>query len=619
MSDIISVLPDNIANQIAAGEVIQRPASVVKELVENSVDAGATHIDIIIKDAGKTLIQINDNGCGMSETDARLCFERHATSKIKCADDLFNLHTKGFRGEALASIVAIAHVQLRTRQANAELGTSVILEGSICKEQTPCTMEQGTSFLVKNLFFNVPARRNFLKSDNIEYSHIHEEFLRIAYVHHEIAFTLYHNDKLVYNLPPTTLKQRIVNILGNSSKERLIPVIQATNIVNVSGFIGKPEFAKKTRGLQYLFVNNRFIKHSYFHHAISSAFGEIIPATHFPTYFIYFEIDPKLIDVNIHPTKTEIKFQDEKIIYGILNATIKRAIGSFNLGGSIDFENISPIDFSTVPQKGIPQEPLITTQSGYNPFHSQKQKTTSRYDHFSSVKPSTGDDGWEKIYESIQENTPAEAIASNETTQTAMNEILNEDEGTFNEQLAVFQTLQKYIIARVKSGFIVINKEAAMERILYERYIRCLSEKPQNSQKLIFPETLKFSPQDSDIINDLLKELNNLGFDIEPFGNNTFILNGVPADLLEDNAQETIEQLLESYKNNLISLKISKKNNLAHSFARSVGKKKNKCLSEEEMQSLIGELFASEVPHTSPSGKKICITFKEIDLIRMFS
>jgi DNA mismatch repair protein MutL len=619
MSDIINVLPDSIANQIAAGEVIQRPASVIKELVENSVDASATHIDIIIKDAGRTLIQINDNGCGMSETDARLCFERHATSKIKCADDLFNLHTKGFRGEALASIAAIAHVELRTRQANTELGTSVILEGSLCKEQTPCTMEQGTSFLVKNLFFNVPARRNFLKSDNVEYSHIHDEFLRIAYVHPEIAFTLYHNDKLIYNLPPTTLKQRIINILGNLSKERLLPVEQATNIVTICGFIGKPEFAKKTRGEQYLFVNNRFIKHPYFHHAIASAFEEVIPAKHFPTYFIYFDVDPKLIDINIHPTKTEIKFQDEKIIYGILKATVKRTIGSFHLGGSIDFENISPFDFSTVPQKGIPREPLITTQPDYNPFHPQKQKTTSGHDHFSSVKPSTANEGWEKIYESIRENTPAESIALNETTQTVIDSVLHEAESTFNEQLAVFQTLQKYIVARVKSGFIVINKEAALERILYERYIHCLSEKPQNSQRILFPETLTFSPQDGDIVNDLLKELNNLGFDIEPFGKNTFILNGVPVDLLDDKAQEIIEQLLESYKNNLISLKISKKNNIAHSFARSIGKKKNKYLSEEEMQSLIGELFASESPHTSPSGKKICITFKEIDLIRMFS
>ncbi len=618
MPDIINVLPDNVANQIAAGEVIQRPASVVKELVENAVDAGATCIDIIIKNAGRTLIQVNDNGCGMSETDARLCFERHATSKIKNADDLFNLHTKGFRGEALASIAAIAHVELRSRHAESEIGSSIILEGSSCKGQNPCSNAQGSSFLVKNLFFNVPARRNFLKSDNVEYSHIHEEFLRIAFVHPEIAFTLYHNDKAEYNLPKSTLKQRIINILGNPSKEKLIPIEQTSEIVNITGFIGKPEFAKKTRGEQYMFVNNRFIKHPYFHHAVTSAFEEVIPAKHFPTYFIYFEVDPKSIDVNIHPTKTEIKFQEEKIIYSILRATVKRSIGSFNLGASIDFENISPIDFSSIPQKGVPREPVITTRTDYNPFD-RKQDPTRGTGRFSApVKSAKVDDSWKKIYESIRENIPEESAGSGEGTQTLMESILVQEENNTINQPAAFQTLNKYIVTRIKSGFVVIEIEAAMERVLYERYTNNLSEKPQGSQKLLFPETLTFSPQNSDIVNDLLKEFNSLGFDIESFGKNTFILNGIPADLLEENAQEIIEQLLESYKNNLISLKISKKNNLAHSLARSIGKKKNKSLSEEAMQSLISELFAGESPHISPSGRKICITFKENELIRMF-
>ena len=616
MSDIIHVLPDHVANQIAAGEVIQRPASVIKELVENAVDAGSTQIDIVIKQAGRTLIQVNDNGCGMSETDARLCFERHATSKIKNADDLFNLHTKGFRGEALASIAAIAHIELRTRHADSEIGTSIILEGSKCKEQNPCSCEKGTSILVKNLFFNVPARRNFLKTDNVEFTHIHEEFVRIAFVHPEIAFSLYHNDKLEYNLPKSTLKQRIINVMGNPNKERLIPVEQPSDIVNISGFIGKPEFAKKTRGEQYLFVNKRFIKHAYFHHAIASAFEEVIPAKHFPSYFIYFDIDPKMIDVNIHPTKTEIKFQDEKLIYSMLRATVKRSIGAFNLGGAIDFDNISPIDFSAIPQKGTPREPIIITRSDYNPFDS-KQKNTQYKDHFSSIKPSKMDESWKKIYESIQENTPAEFTA-NEGMQTQMETMLDSDENAANNQPAAFQTLGKYIVTRIKSGFIVIETEAAMERILYDRYTRCLSDKPQNSQKLLFPETLTFSPQDSDIVADLLKDFCSLGLDIEPFGRNTFILNGVPADLIDENVQEVMEQLLESYKNNLISLKISKKNNLAHSFARSIGRKRNKNLSEEEMQSLISELFTSESPHISPSGKKICITFNENELMRMF-
>ena len=613
MPDIINVLPDYIANQIAAGEVIQRPASVVKELVENAVDAGATQIDIIVKQAGRTLIQVNDNGCGMSETDARLCFERHATSKIKSAEDLFNLHTKGFRGEALASIAAIAHVELRTKLTDSDIGTSLILEGGKCKEQNPCSCEKGTSISVKNLFFNVPARRNFLKSDNVEYTHIHEEFVRIAFVHPDIAFTLYHNDKLEYNLPKSTLKQRITTILGNPSKERLIPAQQASDVVNISGFIGKPEFAKKTRGEQYLFVNNRFIKHPYFHHAITSAFEEVLPANHFPTYFIYFEVNPQMIDVNIHPTKTEIKFQDEKIIYSMLRATVKRSIGAFNLGGAIDFENISPIDFSSISQKGMPREPLISTRSDYNPFDA-KQKSTFK-DHFPNIRPSKVDESWKKIYESIQENTPTEYI---ESKQTQMEHVLNEDENDTVNQPAAFQTLNKYIVTRIKSGFLVIETESAMERILFDRYIRCLSDKPQGTQKLLFPESLTFSPQNSDIVADLLKELGSLGFDIEPFGKNTFILNGIPSDILEENAQEIIEQLLESYKNNLLSLKISKKNNLAHSLARSMGQKKNKILSDEEMQSLISELFLCESPHLSPSGKKICITFNESELYRIF-
>ena len=618
MSDIIHVLPDHIANQIAAGEVIQRPASVIKELVENAVDAEATHIDIIIKQAGRTLIQVNDNGCGMSETDARLCFERHATSKIKNADDLFNLHTKGFRGEALASIAAIAHIELRTRHTDSEIGTSIILEGSKCKEQNPCSRcEKGTSILVKNLFFNVPARRNFLKSDTVEYTHIQEEFVRIAFVHPEIAFSLYHNDKLEYNLPKSTLKQRIINIMGNPNKERLLPVEQASDIINISGFIGKPEFARKTRGEQYMFVNNRFIKHAYFHHAIASAFEEVIPAKHFPTYFIYFEINPQMIDVNIHPTKTEIKFQDEKIIYSMLRATVKRSIGTFNLGGAIDFDNISPIDFSAIPQKGTPRQPLISTHSDYNPFDF-KQKQTGSHAHFSSVKPSKTDESWKRIYESIQENIPAEYVA-NTGVQTQMETMLDGEENPVQNQAAAFQTLNRYIVTRIKSGFILIETEAAMERILYDRYTRCLSDKPQGAQKLLFPETLTFSPQNSDLVADLLKDFGNLGLDMEPFGKNTFILNAVPADLLEENAQEVIEQLLESYKNNLISLKISKRSNLAHSFARSVGRRKNKNVSEEEMQSLICELFASESPQVSPSGKKVCITFNENELGRMFN
>jgi len=611
MADIIQVLPDSVANQIAAGEVIQRPASVVKELMENAVDAGATQIDVVVKHAGRTLIQINDNGCGMSETDARLSFERHATSKIKSAEDLFHLNTKGFRGEALASIAAIAHVELRTRQANNDVGTCLILEGSFCKEQSPCSCEAGTSFLVKNLFFNVPARRNFLKSDNVEFGHIHEEFLRIAFVHCDIGFTLYHNDKLEYNLPKSSLKQRIVNVLGKPYEERLLPLEQETDIVRIYGFIGKPNAARKTRGEQYMFVNERFIKHNYFHHSIASAFEEVIPEKHFPSYFVYFEVNPEIIDVNIHPTKTEVKFQDEKLIYSFLHSTVKRSIGMFHLGGSIDFDNISPIDFSTIPSGNIPRQPLITTNSDYNPFEKKKSKSAS----YSSGNTVKGDESWKKIYESIQENTPIEHIER----QGIIIPMEETDDSQEEVKPSVFQTINRYIVARIKSGFVVIDPEAAFERILFERYLKNLSDKPSGSQKLLFPETLTFAAQNGDLVRDLLPEFNALGFDMEGFGQNTFILNGIPLGFEEQDIQQHIEQILESYKNNLIALKISKKNNIAHSFARSMGKKRSgKLFSEEEMQSLLSELFSTSSPHISPSGKKICITFNETELKRMF-
>ena len=614
MIDIIHLLPDSVANQIAAGEVIQRPASVVKELVENAVDAGAVQIDVIVKHAGRTLIQVKDNGCGMSETDARLCFERHATSKIKSADDLFHLHTKGFRGEALASIAAIAHVELRTRQPNSDVGTCLVLEGSLCKEQSPCSCEEGSSFAVKNLFYNVPARRNFLKSDNVEFGHIHEEFLRIALVHCDIGFTLYHNDKLEYNLPKSNLKQRLVNVLGKNYDERLLPIDQESDIVRIYGFIGKPDAARKTRGEQYMFANNRFIKHHYFHHSIASAFDEVIPEKHFPSYFVYFDVNPQWIDVNIHPTKTEVKFRDEKLIYRFLHSTVKRSIGAFHLYGKIDFENISPIDFGAISSRNIPREPTISVNSDYNPF--EKNKPTHSYSSGNTVK---GDENWRKIYESIKENTPIEYIENAEKMQGNLMPILETEEPQEELKPSVFQTVNRYIVARIKSGFVVVDPEAAFERILYERYLKNLSGNSSSSQKLLFPETLTFAPQNSDVVRDLLTEFNTLGFDIEEFGQNTFILNGIPLGFEEQDIQQTVEQILEAYKNNLIALKISKKNNIAHSFARSMGKKRSgKIFSEEEMQSLLGELFSTPSPHLSPSGRKICITFNEMELKRMF-
>ena len=612
MTDIIELLPDSVANQIAAGEVIQRPASVVKELIENAIDAGASNIEVNIKNAGRTLIQIVDNGSGMSDTDARLCFERHATSKIKTADDLFHLQTKGFRGEALASIAAIAHVELRTKKEDKELGTLLLMEGCKCLEQSACNCEKGSSFMVKNLFFNVPARRNFLKSDNVEFGHIQEEFLRVALVHHNISFTLYHNEKIEYQLVASSLKQRIVNIFGKHYQEKLIPINQNMNLVNIQGYITKPEFAKKTRGEQYLFVNQRFIKHPYFHHAIMSAFEELIPSGTFPSYFIYFDINPEMIDINIHPTKTEVKFQEERNIYSILLATIKHSIGVFNLNPSLDFENVSPIEFSE-NKNNIISQPTSFSNPDYNPFDKKTFNYSSK--NISQNQWKSNNEGWEKIYSSIQENIPEEA---KEIQQSFLETDTQEDE-YFNNQENVFQVLDQYIVGQLKSGFIVIDVFSAMERILYERYLAKLDNNLEsNIQKLLFPETLNFSPQNAEVVKELLPHFLDLGFEIEEFGKNTFILNGVPTDFQNKNAQQVIDTLLAAYNSNLLSLKISKKNNLAHSFARSINTEKKKKLSMSEMQNIISELFKTTSPNISPSGNRICFTFNDKELLRLF-
>ncbi len=617
MSDIIHILPDSVANQIAAGEVIQRPASVVKELLENAVDAQATVIDLIIKDSGKTLIKVNDNGIGMSDTDARLCFERHATSKITSADDIFGLRTKGFRGEALASIAAIAHVELKTKTENATLGTHIILQGSQCEEQISCQCEKGTSFAVKNLFYNVPARRNFLKSDNVEYAHIRDEFIRVALVHPNIVFSLYHNDKGEYKLPKSTLKQRIVTIFGNNYNERLLSLGQESELVNISGFIGKPETARKTRGEQYLFVNHRYIKHPYFHHAISNAMEELIQANHFPTYFIYLDVDPAQIDINIHPTKTEVKFKEERFIYSILRASVKQSLGSFNLGShQIDFENISPIDFSSIANGGVPKEPKIHVDPNYNPFTASKPKSSTSIFPPSPFKNKKQDEeAWAKIYESIKENIPEEAIANTQQTELSFNENNEKEESDF----AIFQTLDTYIVVRIKSGFMIINQEAASKRILYDKFMSQMEKKQAaDVQKLLFPETLNFSPQDADIIANILNDFILLGFDIEAFGKNTFIVNGIPVGMKETNIQHLIEQLLEVYKNNLISIRLSRRNNLAYSMANTLSVKKNQALLSEEMHEIVRQLFVSESPEISPCGEKICKIFNEKEIANLF-
>ena len=611
MADIINVLPDSVANQIAAGEVVIRPASVVKELVENAVDAGAKHIEVIVKNAGRTLIQVIDDGSGMSETDARIAFERHATSKIKQADDLFHLSTKGFRGEALAAIAAISHVELRTRRAEDELGTEIFMEGSKCIDQHACTCEKGASFSIKNLFFNVPARRNFLKSDNIEFSHIQEEFLRVALIHHNISFSLYHNDKVEYKLPIGTLKQRIVNIFGNSYNDKLIPVEQNITLVNISGFIVKPEFAKKSKGEQYMFANNRYIRHPYLNHAIESAFSELIKDNTHPGYFIYLQVPANALDINISPTKTEAKFQEEKNIYSILYSTIKHSLGKFNLTPSLDFDDAQiGISFNN---QHIPQQPLSYKNPDYNPFD---KKTFQQHASGSenTWKASGGNQGWEKIYASIKENTPEEAIED----QQSQLRLQEEDTQPVASNNNVFQVLDKYIVGKLKSGLIIIDIDAAMERIMYERFLKQLDQHTDGScQKMLFGETLTFSPQQAEIVKELLPELHSLGFGIEEFGKNTFIIDGMPAEVSGQHPQEVIDSLLSTYNNNLLSLKISKKSNLAHSFARTV-KYRQKPLTDLEMQNIIHELFTTSAPQISPGKKRICVMFDGQELLKIF-
>lgn len=602
MPDIIHLLPDSVANQIAAGEVVQRPSSAVKELMENAIDAGATNIQLIIKDAGKTLIQVIDNGKGMSETDARLAFERHATSKIQSANDLFSIKTMGFRGEALASIAAIAQIELKTKLQDQTLGTQIIIEGSELKSQEVCQFSNGTSIAVKNLFFNVPARRNFLKSDILEFNHICEEFIRLAIINPSISFSLHHNNKLIYQLDKSIQKQRIVNILGKAYNEKLIPVNQETNIVKFSGFIGKPEFAKKTRGEQYFFVNNRFFKHAYFYHAIENAFQELLPEKAFPTYFINFEIDPKEIDINIHPTKTEIKFLDEKTIYALLRSAVKQSIGKFNLSPTLDFEVEQSLTLNPPPKNYELKPPVIKINPEFNPF--DKKNSFSYQSKPQTDREISNQHNWEKLYEESKNQIlfKRESIDENEEAEIKNTETENNSSATF------FQLQNKYIVSSIKSGLLVIDQQRASERILFEEFTESISNKANYSQQQLFPQTIVFTHTDAELIKELKTDLYHLGFDINEFGLNTFIVNGCPAEWVNENPQHIIEGMLENYKRNLSDLKVDSKINLALSMAKNMAVKYGKKLEKEEIQNLIDKLFACRLPYHSPSGKKILYT-----------
>ena len=595
MLDVIKLLPDGVANQIAAGEVIQRPASAVKELMENALDAGATQIDLVVKDAGKALIMVTDNGCGMSETDARMCFERHATSKISKAEDLFSIRTMGFRGEALASIAAIAQVELRTRRKEDEVGVKIINEGSVVKEQTLVPMPVGTTFTVKNLFFNVPARRNFLKSPAAEMRHIVEEFTRVTLMNPEVGFTFTSDGKELYHLYPGNLKQRIMGLFGSHYDEKLLPVHQDTDRVSIHGYIVKAEFAKKTRGEQYFFVNKRFIKHPYLHHAIENAFLEMIPKDSFPGYFLDIEVDPADIDVNIHPTKTEVNFIDVKLVYAILHAAVRKAIGQNNLSPMIDFDEPTNLgfDFGEVVKSSNPiVQPEVPVNPSYNPFRQHQER----------VRPS---EDWRLLYGERTDQT-GEETSSESRAETPQQ---------IEQKSRYLQLSQSYIVTTVKSGLLVIDQHLAHSRILFEKFLKEMETNTGHSQQELFPQPFTLTVNDASLFRELMPELQQVGFSMEQVNPTTFMINGTPADLSGGDPVDLLEKMLENYKINRTDLQLERKLGIAKTMAAQLSVKSNTPLSEPEMQNLVDQLFGCNVAEVAPDGKKIytLLTLEELN------
>lgn len=603
MPDIIQLLPDSVANQIAAGEVIQRPASAVKELLENAVDSGSSNVQLIIKDSGKTLIQIVDDGCGMSETDARMSFERHATSKIRSADDLFSIRTMGFRGEALASIAAIAQVELKTRRHDAEIGTQIDIEGSEVKLQQPVSCPKGTSISIKNLFFNVPARRNFLKSNTVEARHVIEEFERVALSHPEMVMSLHQNGLEVFKLSASNLRQRIVNLFGNNYNERLVPVNEETTLLNISGFVGKPEFARKSRGEQFFFVNKRFIKDPYLNHAVQNAFDELLPRDSFASYWLYIDINPSRIDINIHPTKTEIKFDDERSVYSIVRAAVKRALGQYSVSPSLDFEQERSFDVPHAMRYEPAQKPSVTVNTDYNPFGAGTKKIAAS--------------GWEKLYEGLKSAPSAIEVMTPENVQPVIdqswNELLKSETDNF-----IFQLHQRYIVTQVKSGLMIVDQQAAHERVLYEKYLSRINKQAGSAQQDLFPQAIEFSSGDFSLVKELQEELRAIGFDLREFGATTFVLHGSPPELEAGNEKQVLESLLEQFKNNKLLNTIDHHENLARSMAKNSCIKAGKLLSSKEMKNLIDELFACDKPSVSIEGKAAIVLLKLDEIKKMF-
>ena len=613
MSDIIQLLPDHVANQIAAGEVVQRPASAVKELLENAVDAGSTKIDLIIKDAGKTLIQVVDNGCGMTETDARMSFERHATSKIKNADDLFAIKTKGFRGEALASMAAIAHVELKTKIVDIDLGSQIIIEGSEIISQEPVSCNNGTSLSIKNLFYNVPARRNFLKSNGVETRHIIDEFERVALTHPDIHFTMNHNGNEVFNLASSGLRQRVVNVLGKKYNDRLVPIEEYTNILNVTGYIVKPEFSKRTRGEQFFFVNNRFIKSTYLNHSVTSAFRELIAKDQFPSYFIYLEVEPNTIDINIHPTKTEIKFEDEKSIYAIIHSAVKNSLGKYNIAPSLDFTQETSFNVPPLKEGQTIVQPVIKVNPGFNPFETNKESSINSFKKKNIAQQQLTANLDFLDQNNSQNSKSADNISDNTGLEQNWTGLIEAE-----TEIKTYQLHQKFILTQTSSGLLIINQQRAHQQILFEQFIFELNRNTAETQKLMFPKTIELNNSDFELIREVLNEIKNIGFDIEVFGKNTLAINGLPIGVEEANCEKIIDEFIEQVKNNANEISANNKNALALSLARSSSIKNGRKLSSEEMNTLVDQLFACENPYHSPNGKPIIIKINEEELNQRF-
>ncbi len=615
MSGIIQLLPDHVANQIAAGEVVQRPASVVKELLENAVDAKASDIKLIVKEAGKTLVQVIDNGLGMNTTDARLCFERHATSKIRQAEDLFDLHTKGFRGEALASIAAIAHVEMKTKQDQEELGNHIVIEGSKLTTQEVAVLPKGTSFAVKNLFFNIPARRNFLKSETVEFRHILDEFQRVALAHPSISFTLIHNGSELYNLPGTNMRQRIVAIFGGKTNEKLVPVSEDTDLIKINGFVGKPEFAKKNRGEQFFFVNDRYIKSPYLHHAIMSAFEGLLKEGNQPSYFLFLQVPPHTIDINIHPTKTEIKFDDEHSLYAILRSAVKHSLGQFNVAPILDFERDANLDTPYQYKDKTADFPTIQVDAGFNPFAADKPSKS--LSSFGSYKKDAPQGNWESLYVGLKQDS--EEIASFSFESTEVTGSLFGEDTTESAVHATYQIHKKYIVSAIKSGMLVLDQGRAHQRVLYEQFLTNITIQKAASQQLLFPLELYFSAGEMQLLRDMQPTLENTGFVFDGFTTDSVQISGLPVLMAESEVAIVLEELINNIQNEIPESSFSQSDTIAKSMAKSLAVKTGTYLTDKEQENLVNSLFACKEPTISPFQKPTFITFTVEDLDKRFA